>query len=68
MKLRPDNPLFPDDLSDETASVLSDFLYQLATACENQYLAQLRRYNRRKRQMNLYDPEEPWKTPPPDHP
>ena len=62
MKRRRFDPLFSDGLSDETASALSDFLHQLAAACESRYLVQLRRHHHR--QMNLYDPETPWKTPP----
>lgn len=58
------HPLFPDGISDETASVLSEFLYELAAAWENRYLTQLRRYH--SRQRNLYDPEHPWRSPPPD--
>jgi hypothetical protein len=50
-------PLFPDGLSDESAAVLSEFLNQLAVACESRYFVQLRRYH--QRQMNLYDPEAP---------
>ena len=40
------SPLFvdPPDLSDETASEILDFLYELTTAFENHYAAQLRRY------------------------
>ena len=34
----------PPDLSDETASEMLDFLYELTTAFENHYAAQLRRY------------------------
>ena len=34
MKRRRFDSLFPDGLSDETASALSDFLHQLAAACE----------------------------------
>jgi len=34
----------PPDLSDETASEILDFLYELTTAFENHYAAQLRRY------------------------
>ena len=62
MKRRRFEPVFPDDLSDETASALSEFLYQLAAACENRYFVQLRRYHRQ--QMNLYDPDAPWRSPP----
>jgi len=62
MKRRPPDPLFPDGLSDESAAALSEFLNQLAAACDSRYFAQLRRYH--QRQMNLYDPEAPWRTPP----
>ena len=54
--------LFPDSLSDESAATISEFLHQLAAACEERYLVQLRRH--RSRQMNLYDPEAPWRIPP----
>ena len=60
------DPLFPDLLSDESASALSEFLHQIAAACESRYFVQLRRYHRR--QMNLYDPETPWRPPPPGRP
>jgi hypothetical protein len=60
------DPLFPDDLSDESASALSEFIHQLAAECENRYFVQLRRYHRR--QMNLYDPDAPWRSPPPNLP
>ena len=60
------DPLFPDAISDENASALSEFLHQLAAACESRYFVQLRRYHRR--QMNLYDPDTPWRSPPPDRP
>ena len=54
--------LFPNDISDETAVALHEFLSALALACESHYLGQLMRYNRDQR--NLYDPEEPWRSPP----
>lgn len=34
----------PPELSDKTASEMLDFLYELTTAFENHYVAQLRRY------------------------
>ena len=34
----------PPDLSDKTASEMLDFLYELTTAFENHYAAQLQRY------------------------
>jgi hypothetical protein len=33
-------PLFPDGLSDESAAALSEFLNQLAVACESRYFVQ----------------------------
>ena len=35
----------PPELSDESASHLLDMLYELATALENYYAAQIRRYH-----------------------
>lgn len=55
------DPLFPEGISDETAVALHAFLRALALACESRYLAQLMRYNRAQR--NLYDPDEPWRSP-----
>jgi hypothetical protein len=66
MRHRRSDPVFPDGLPDETTSALSEFLHQLAAACDSRYFVQLRRY--RHRQMNLYDPDSPWRTPPPDLP
>jgi len=60
------DPLFPDGLSDESASALSEFLHQLAAACESRYFVQLRRHHLRP--MNLYDPDAPWRSPPPNRP
>lgn len=54
--------LFLDGLSDESAAAISEFLHQLAAACEARYPVQLRRH--RSRQMNLYDPQASWKIPP----
>ena len=54
---------FPDGISDETAAALSELLHTLACACENHYYTQLRRYY--DAQRDLYDPEQPWRTPPP---
>ena len=60
------DPLFPDGLSDESASALNEFLHQLADACESRYFSQLRRHHRH--QLNLYDPDAPWRSPPPNRP
>ena len=51
--------LFPDDLSDETAAALSDFLYALAFACESRYLCKLLRFSDRRSEPR--DPDQPWK-------
>ena len=52
-------PLFvdPPDLSDESATEMLDFLYELTTAFENHYAAQLRRYTLEdnRPQQNLFD-------------
>ena len=44
--MNPQSLLFvePPELPDKTASEMLDFLYQLTTAFENHYAAQLRRY------------------------
>ncbi len=52
-------PLFPKGISDEAASVLSEFLYALAMACESRYFTQLDRYHARQRAP--CDPQQPWK-------
>ena len=66
MSRRRFDPVFPDNLSDEAASAFSEFLHQIAAACDNRYFVQLRRHY--SRQRNLYDPEAPWRSPPPDLP
>ena len=47
----------PPDLSDETASEILDFLYELTTAFENHYAAQLRRYYQKcdRSQQDLFE-------------
>ena len=54
--------LFPDGLSDEAATALARFLYDLAMACESRYLVQIQRHHRG--QHSLYDPQRPWLSPP----
>ena len=66
MRRRCFDPVFPDGLSDETVSARSELPHQLAAACESRYLVQPRRYTRR--QMNPYDPDAPWRSPPPEIP
>jgi len=60
------DPVFPDRLSNESASALNQFLQQLAAACESRYSVQLRRHY--SRQQNLYDPDAPWRSPPVERP
>lgn len=57
-------PLFPEHLTDEVASVLSAFLHDLAAACENRYFTQLRRHH--EGQRIIHDPEHPWRSQPRD--
>jgi hypothetical protein len=57
--MNPDlEPLFPDDLSDEAAAVVSDFLWQLISAWDSRYFIQLRRYHAGKE--SPCNPERPW--------
>ena len=51
--------LFPDDISDEAASVLSDVLWQLISAWDSRYFIQLQRYQASK--APPCDPEQPWR-------
>ena len=47
----------PPELSDEAASQLLDLLYELTTAFENHYAAQLRRYYQKadRSQQDLFE-------------
>ena len=53
------DPLFPADLSDETATALCDLLHELAASADSRYLAQILRY-RRQHQPPPFDPDRPW--------
>ncbi len=55
--------LFPDGISDETAAAIRDLLNEILFAWESTYLVHLQRHHR-ARQRKLYDPEEPWRSPP----
>jgi len=57
-------PIFPDQISDRTAAILSDILYALAADCESRYISQLRRYYARNH--DVYDPDHPWISRPTD--
>ena len=56
--------LFPNDLSDETATVLSEFLHSLTAQCDARYFIQVRRFY--ASQEVPFDPLRPWITKPPD--
>jgi hypothetical protein len=55
------DPLFPDGLSDEAATALCDFLFELAAAADSRFLAQILRY-RRQHQNPPLDPDHPWRS------
>ena len=58
----------PDDISDETAAVLTGFMFALASACEVRYLDKILRHQAvalgaKSRDL---DPDRPWERRPPD--
>lgn len=55
--------LFPEALSDEAACATRESLQAMLMAFESRYLSQLIR--QRKSLETLYDPQHPWRTPPP---
>jgi hypothetical protein len=57
-------PFFPDQISDKTAAILSEFLHTLAGECDARYANQLRRHY--AKQHIVYDPDHPWLSPPSD--
>ena len=57
-------PIFPEEISDRTAAVLSEFLYALAGECETRYASRLRRYY--AKHHHYYDPDRPWLSKPTD--
>ena len=52
--------LFPNDISDEAAVALGNFLFDLANACDSRYYVQHRRYAQAQHKEELFDPERPW--------
>jgi len=62
MKRRPSILPASNDISDEAAAVLTEFLFQLATECDRRYLTKLLRHAdaRRALEMETLDPERPW--------
>jgi len=54
--------LFPDGITDEAAAAIRALLNEFLFAREGSYFAQLRRHH--ARQLDLVDPEAPWRSPP----
>ncbi len=48
----------PDDLSDEAAAQIADFLTQLALTFENAHYSQIRRHYEAQRPLPDYDPNQ----------
>lgn len=58
----------PDDISDEAAAVLTEFLFYLAGAADLRYMAKIRRHTDVKSAAayDRMDPDRPWcRRPPP---
>ncbi|MEY4719338.1 MAG: hypothetical protein RL563_1956 [Pseudomonadota bacterium] len=51
--------LFPEGLSDEAISAITDVLYELVMQWESKHYHQLKRFDK-ARQVDLIDPLEPW--------
>lgn len=51
--------LFPEGLSDEAISAVSDVLYEIAMQWENRHYHQLKRY-RKQQEIEFMDPLKPW--------
>jgi hypothetical protein len=54
--------LFPDGISDETAAAIRALLNEFLFAWEATYFVHLLRHH--GRQLELYDPNAPWRSPP----
>lgn len=56
-----------EEISDETAAVLTEFLFQLADACETRYLAKILRHTdaQKAAQIDQWNAERPWSREPP---
>jgi hypothetical protein len=50
--------LFPDGLTDETVSAISDVLNEIALRWESCYFDRIRRYQS-QHQLDLFEPEQP---------
>lgn len=58
----------PDEISDEAATVLTEFLFHLAERCDRRYGAKIGRHTdaRRAAEIDQSDPDRPWwRRPPP---
>ena len=51
--------LFPEGLSDETISAMTDVLYEFVMQWESQHYHQLKRFHQAQ-QIDLFDPRQPW--------
>ena len=58
----------PDDISDETAAVLTGVMFALASACEVSYLDKILRHQAVAlgATSREHDPDRPWERHPPD--
>ena len=58
----------PDDISDETAAVLTGVMVALASVCEVRYLDKILRHQAAKlgAKSRGHDPDRPWERQPPD--
>lgn len=58
----------PDDISDETAAVLTGVMFALASICEARYLDKILRHQAVElgAKSQPHDPDRPWKRRPPD--
>jgi len=58
----------PDDISDETAAVLTGVLSALASVCEARYLDKILRHQAVQlgAKRREHDPDRPWERRPPD--
>ena len=52
--------LFPEGLSDETVCAVTEVLNELANQWESRYFHRIRAYQAQQ-QLDLFDPEEPWR-------
>lgn len=56
--------LFPEGLSDETVTAITELLNELANRWESHYFQRIRAYQAQQ-QLDLFDTEKPWRRRPP---